>query len=60
MEDFVFNSQPKTLKQIKQEVQEFIDQLNKDEANLRRIVDNLRRRAKLCIKEAGVHFQHLF
>ena len=47
------------MNQIKEKVQECIDELNSDEEKVRRIVGNIRKRADLCINENGGHFEHL-
>ena len=47
-----------TVNQIKCKVQECIDNLNKDEAKVRRIIGNLEPRAQLCIDQDGGHIEH--
>ena len=59
MEDYVYKNQCSTLNQIKRKVQECIDDLNKDEAKVRRIVGNLEKRSLLCKEQKGGHFEHL-
>ena len=59
IEDFVFESNPQSIAQIKNKVHECIDHLNEDESKIRRIVENLRKRAELCIQQDGGHFEYL-
>ena len=58
IEDYVFKSNPSTFNQVKIKVKECIDELNKDEAKVRRIVGNLYKRAQFCKNEDGSHFEH--
>ena len=58
IEDYVFRSNVTTLNQVKNKVKECVDELNKDEAKVCRIVGNLYKRAKICKDENGDHFEH--
>ena len=50
-------AQPSTIPQLKKVVEEFFDSLSPDFIN--NCVGNIRRRAELCIKSKGGHFEHL-
>ena len=54
----MFKSNPSTLIQVKNKVKQCDDELNKDEAKVRRIVANLYKRAQICRNENGGHFEH--
>ena len=58
IEDYVFKSNLSTLIQVKIKVKQCVDELNKDEAKVRRIVSNLYKRAQICKNENGGHFEH--
>ena len=52
----VWEAQPSTIPQLKKVVEEFFDSLSPDFIN--NCVGNIRRRAELCIKSKGGHFEH--
>ena len=54
----MFKSNPSTLIQVKNKVKQCVDELNKDEAKVLRIVANLYKRAQSCKNENGGHFGH--
>ena len=52
-------TQPQTLAEIKKRVQDCIDELNQDEKKIRKIIANVHKRAEICIKQKGGHFEHM-
>ena len=55
-QEHVYKTKPKTVAELKQKVNEFAASLSVDD--VRKMTDNIVKRAKLCIAENGAHFQH--
>lgn len=53
----VRKSQPRTLEELKKQVETFASQV--PEEQLRKMARHVRKRATLCVQEGGSHFEHL-
>ena len=52
----VYKAQPKTIPELVNIVEEFFESLSED--FIRKSVDHIKKRAELCIKYKGAHFEH--
>jgi len=50
---------PKSIAELQAVVNELVDELNMNPALIRKITQNIRKRARFCIQEAGGLFEHL-
>ena len=55
-QEHVYKAKPKTVAQLKDCVNEFAASLSVQD--VRKMTDNILKRAKYCIAEEGAHFQH--
>ena len=52
----IYAKQPKTLKEIVKIVEDFAQNMSYEQ--VRKMVENVLKRAELCLKEKGSHFEH--
>ena len=56
---FVKDQNPKSFQDLKAALQSYIDSVNEDPEYIRRSVAHILKRAKICLREEGGHFEHL-
>ena len=56
-QDYVYEHKPKTLTELMERVEEFNSSLT--ETDIRKMCQNHRKRAQLCLEQNGQHFEHL-
>ena len=54
---YVYKHKPKTITELKRVVEEFNSSLTEDD--IRKMLQNMRKRAELCLQVEGKHFEHL-